>query len=151
MQVSGLAGLVPFISTSATWNNPVSLFTLRSGRWLLLVLPQLLSNHRGRWQHRLDQFWERSFTFGGQKSLMAVTFLVYWYGRSYFHFTVPPCGHKFDHIWDTYHDHFFFGPVVLIWIIPDQVKVLIDMSFCVLISGLGSLINNKIFSASYVF
>ena len=35
MQVSGLAGLVPFISTSATWSNPVSLFTLRIGRWLL--------------------------------------------------------------------------------------------------------------------
>ena len=41
--------------------------------------------------------------------------------------------------------------MVLIWIIPDQVKVLIDMSFWVLISGLGSLINNKIFSASSVF
>ena len=36
-----------------------------------------------------SQFWELSFTFGGQKSLMAVTFLVYWYGRRYFHFTMP--------------------------------------------------------------
>ena len=33
------------------------------------------------------QFWEPSFTFEGQKSLMAVTFLAYWYGRRYFHFT----------------------------------------------------------------
>ena len=33
------------------------------------------------------QFWETSFTFGGQKLLMAMTFLVYWYGRRYFHFT----------------------------------------------------------------
>ena len=54
--------------------NPISLFTLRSGRWLLLASPQLLSNQRGGWQHW--KFWEPSFTFGGQKSLMAVTFLV---------------------------------------------------------------------------
>ena len=70
--------------------NPVSLFTLRSGpggRWLLLALPQLLSNHHGVWQLWLDLFWEPSFTFGGQKLLMAVTFLVYWYGRRYFHST----------------------------------------------------------------
>ena len=36
-----------------------------------------------------SQFWETLFTFGGQKLLMAVTFLVYWYGRRYFHFTIP--------------------------------------------------------------
>ena len=34
-----------------------------------------------------SQFGEPSFTSGGQKSLMAVTFPVYWYGRRYFHFT----------------------------------------------------------------
>jgi len=34
--------------------NPVSLFTLRSGRWLLLAFPQFLSNHHGGWQHPLD-------------------------------------------------------------------------------------------------
>ena len=31
-----------------------------------------------------SQFWEPSFTFGSQESLMAVTFLIYWYGRKYF-------------------------------------------------------------------
>ena len=31
--------------------NPVSPFTLRCGRWLLLAFPQLLSNHHGGWQH----------------------------------------------------------------------------------------------------
>ena len=67
--------------------NPVSRLTLRGGRWLLLAFPQLLSHHHGGWQHPLDQFWEPSFTFGDQKSLMAVTFLIYWYGRRYFHFT----------------------------------------------------------------
>ena len=35
-------------------SNPVSMFTLRSGRWLLLAFPQLLSSQRGGWQHRLD-------------------------------------------------------------------------------------------------
>ena len=57
--------------------NPVSRLTLRGGRWLLLAFPQLLSHHHGGWQHPLDQFWEPSFTFGDQKSLMAVTFLIY--------------------------------------------------------------------------
>ena len=31
--------------------NPVPLFTLRNGRWLLLAFSQLLSNHHGEWQH----------------------------------------------------------------------------------------------------
>ena len=61
--------------------NPVSLFTL------LLAFCQLFYNHLRLWQHLLDQFWELAFTFGGQKSLMTVTFLVYWYGQRYFHFT----------------------------------------------------------------
>ena len=30
-----------------------------------------------------SQLWEPSFTFGGQKSLMAVTFFVYWYGKRF--------------------------------------------------------------------
>ena len=34
--------------------NPVSLFPLRSGRWLLLAFPRLLSSHHGGWQHMLD-------------------------------------------------------------------------------------------------
>ena len=35
-------------------SNPVSMFTLRSGRWLLLAFPQLLSSHHGGWQHLQD-------------------------------------------------------------------------------------------------
>ena len=91
--------------------NPVSLFTLSSGscgRWLPLVFPQLLSNHHGGWitmaggsPWRVDhhgrwitmagggicwiELWEPALTFGGQKSLMAVTFLVYWFGSRDFH------------------------------------------------------------------
>ena len=34
--------------------NPVYLFTSRSGRWLLLVFPQLFSSHRRGWQLPLD-------------------------------------------------------------------------------------------------
>ena len=77
--------------------NPVSLFTLSSGscgRWLPLEFPQLLSNHHGGWITMAGggicwiELWEPAFTFGGQKSLMAVTFSVYWYGRRYFHFAV---------------------------------------------------------------
>ena len=55
------------------------------GRRLLLAFPQLLSNHRGGCG---AASMEPSFTFGGQKSLMAGTFLVYWYGRRYLHFTL---------------------------------------------------------------
>ena len=35
------------------------------------------------WQHPLDLFWEPSFTFGGQKLLIAVTFfcLLIWHER----------------------------------------------------------------------
>ena len=52
--------------------NPVSLFTL------FLAFPQLLSNHRwGGSTSAESQFWASSFTFGGQKSLMAVKFLVH--------------------------------------------------------------------------
>ena len=48
--------------------NPLSLFTF------LLALPQLLSG--GQQPSAVSQLGELSFTFGGQKSLMAVTFLV---------------------------------------------------------------------------
>ena len=52
--------------------SPISLFTI------LLAFPQLLSNPHGGWEYPLGlQFGEPSFTFGGQKLLMAVPFLVY--------------------------------------------------------------------------
>ena len=52
--------------------NPVSLLTL------FLASSQLLSNHGvGMAASAESQFGEPSFTFEGQKSLMAVTFLVY--------------------------------------------------------------------------
>ena len=83
IQASGLSEFIPFICTSALGGgvggaNPVFLFTLRSGRWPLLAFPQLLSNHgRGLTASVGCQFWEPSFTFGGQKSTMAMIFPVY--------------------------------------------------------------------------
>ena len=43
-----------YMHLSYLGSNPVSLLTLRGGRWLLLAFPQLLSDHHGRWQHLLD-------------------------------------------------------------------------------------------------
>ena len=70
----------------------LSLFTLWGGRWLLLHSPPPPAPQQSPWGagwwHLLDHvccvpFWEPSFTFGGLKSLMAVTFLVYWYSSRY--------------------------------------------------------------------
>jgi hypothetical protein len=48
-----------------------------------LISPNSSAITLGEWAASVgSQFWEPSFTFGGQKSLMAVTFLVY--GRRYF-------------------------------------------------------------------
>ena len=38
--------------------NPVSLFTLRSGRWLLPEFPQFLSSHHWGWQRLLSSSFE---------------------------------------------------------------------------------------------
>ena len=61
-----------------------SLFTLRSGkcgRWLLPLASQQSWGWRvgrGAWQHLVDR------RHCVPKLLMSVTFLIYWYGRSYF-------------------------------------------------------------------
>ena len=81
-QASWLSEFIPSYAPQLSGANPVFLFTL------LLAFPQLLSNHCGGMAASDgSQFGEPSFTFGGQKSLMAVTFLVDEYGRRYFHFT----------------------------------------------------------------
>ena len=88
---SELTELTPFICTSAIWSqilfpcSPYGLADMADGCFLHFL--EVLSSHCGGWWHLLDQFWEPLLTFGGQKSLMAVTFLVYWFGRRYFHFT----------------------------------------------------------------
>ena len=50
MQASGRIEFIPFLCTSALWANPVSMFSF------LLALPQLLSNHPGKWRNLLDWF-----------------------------------------------------------------------------------------------
>ena len=45
---------------------------------------------------------------------------------------------NFTNIWETFHDH-FFGPKALL--IPDQVKVLVDMPLQVLVFRLGPLVD----------
>ena len=75
-------GSLNLYSSQLSGVNRVSLFTL------LLAFLQLLSNHcDGVAASAGLQSGEPSFTFGGQKLLMAVTFLVSSYGRRYFHFT----------------------------------------------------------------
>ena len=87
MQASGLTWFNPSICSSAIWGQPCFLAPLKERQMAASCFPQLLSNHHGAWQHPLDQLWEPSFTTGDQKSLLAVTFLVCWYGRRYFYFT----------------------------------------------------------------
>ena len=90
MQASGLAEFIPFTCTSAIWGQiqfPCSPRGMQPLKFLL-DFSQLLSSHlEGVAASVRSQFWEPSFTFGGQKSLMAVIILLYWYGRRYFHFT----------------------------------------------------------------
>ena len=84
-----LGSLNPFLSYAPhDLGQPVFLFTL------LLACPP--ASQQSPWWWWLvgglatpggSQFGELTFTFGGQKSLMAVTFFVDWYGRRYFHFT----------------------------------------------------------------
>ena len=82
LQASGLTEFIPCLFTSAICGQACFLVHLASctppapqqAPWGMAASPG--------WK-----FWEPSFKFGGQKSLMAVTFLVYQYSRRYFHFT----------------------------------------------------------------
>ena len=149
---SGLTELIPFICISAIWGQilfPCSPEGVADGCILHSRRPSTSAISVGVEAFGGLQFGELSFTFGGQKSLMAVTFLVYWYDRRYFHFTVSLHGYKSDHILETFHEPFFWSHYTGRHI-PDQGKVT-DKSLQVLISGLGPLINNKKFSGSSVF
>jgi len=68
--------------------NLVSLLNLRSGRWLVLAFPQLISNHHGGWQHLLDHNFGSPHSYLEAKISGAFGISVYWYGRRYFHFTI---------------------------------------------------------------
>ena len=54
--------------------NPVSLFTLENGRWLLLAFPPAPQQSLLGVVASVGSFGESSFTFGGQESLITLTF-----------------------------------------------------------------------------
>ena len=60
--------------------NPISVFTFGTGRWLFVIPSVSQQGEReaggGGAASVGSQFWEPSFTFGGQKLLKAVMFLV---------------------------------------------------------------------------
>ena len=72
MEASGLTEFIPFLRTSALWDQSCFLVHFVS---CILAAPQ--QSPLGVAASAGSQFWEPSFTFGGQKLLMAVTFLVY--------------------------------------------------------------------------
>ena len=86
MQASGLTECNSFICSSAIWGQSCFFVHLKEwvadGCFLHSPAPQ-----QSPWWVAASpgsKFWEPSLTFGGQKSLMAVTFLVYWYGKKCF-------------------------------------------------------------------
>ena len=82
LQASGLTEFIPFLFTSAVCGQACFLVHLAS-----CIPPAPQQSPWGMVTSLGWKFGEPSFTFGGQKSLMAVTFLVYQYCRRYFHFT----------------------------------------------------------------
>ena len=73
------------LNSFLSYASPVSLITL------LLAFPQLLSNLHLEVACALIPILGALVHIWRQKPLMVVTFLVYWYGRRCFHFTVPYC------------------------------------------------------------
>ena len=80
MEASGLTEFIPFIYISAIWGQilfPCSPEGVPDGCFLNSLHPSTSAISVGVEAFGGLQFGELSFTFGGQKSLMAVTFLVY--------------------------------------------------------------------------
>ena len=78
MQASGLIEFIPFKRTSAIWGPSSFLVHLKEWQKAASCIPPVpLQSPWGVAAAARWQFGEASFTFGGQKPLMAVTFLVY--------------------------------------------------------------------------
>ena len=75
--------------------------------------------------------------------------LVYWHNRKYSIFQSFPLVRNSTDIWETFHDQFWCHGAGRL--IPGQVKVFVDISLRVLVSGLDPLIDNERFSGSSVF
>ena len=78
-----LGSLIAFLSYAPQLSGT----HLVSSLTLHLASPQLLSNDPGDGGRHWITILGALIHTGGQKSLMAVTFLIYWYGRRCFHFT----------------------------------------------------------------
>ena len=147
MQASGLMESIPFICTSAIWGQSCSLFTF------LLALFQLLSNHYGEeggnifwiavWG-ALIHIWRPEIADGCD-----IVCLLIW--QDIFSFHNLPVVINLTIFGRHFMTFFFFNPHGTGRLISDQVKVLINKSLQALISDLGPLINNKIFSGSSIF
>ena len=87
MPLGSLNSFLPY-APQLSEANPVSLIPLRSGRFATCIPPAPQQSPWGVAASTGSQFWEPSFTFEGQRLLMALIFFVYLYGRRYFHFTV---------------------------------------------------------------
>ena len=79
MQAAGLTELIPFKCTLAIWGKSCLLVHLKEWQMAVSCIPSSSSAITiGGWQASAgSQFWEPSFTFGGQKLLMAMIFHVY--------------------------------------------------------------------------
>ena len=81
MQASGLTEFLPFICTSAVWGQPVSFFTF----FPAFPNSSTVTVGGGRGNIHWITFQKRSFSFGGQKSIMAVSRLLIWQEIFSFH------------------------------------------------------------------
>ena len=76
---------IPFIRTSAIWGQILFPCSLKEWQVATSCLPPAPQQTPWRVAASVgSQFGEPAFTLGGQKSLMAMAFLVYWYDRRYF-------------------------------------------------------------------
>ena len=145
MQESGLAEIIPFICISALLGQYPVFFT--SWAPLGLIIGSVCSLMAARSQVVFFLSALKAHV-GGLPSLMTVTScLPIW--QKILHSSVPPMVRNLTHIWATINDQFLSQDTGRL--IPDQVKLLLDMSLQVLISGLDPLIGNKKLSGSSIF
>ena len=75
--------------------------------------------------------------------------ILYWHNRKYSIFQSFPLVRNSTDIWETFRDQFWSHGAGRL--IPGQVKVFVDISLQVLVSGLDPLIENERFPGSSVF
>ena len=85
-----LGPLNSFLSYATQLSGTKFCFLVHLKEWQMAASCNPPASQQSLWRVAASagsQFGEPSLTFGDQKSLMAVKFLVYWYGRRYFHST----------------------------------------------------------------